>query len=360
MSNNQEPIQLTHYAKASGCGCKIQPAVLHSMLDGIRSAPNGNLILGNSTGDDCSVYDLGNGQYLLQTVDFFTPLVNDPFIFGKAAATNALSDIWAMGGKPIMANAILGWPVDTLSVSIAKGVLQGGVEACIEAGIAMSGGHSIDSPEPIFGLSVTGLVNAENLKTNAGARVGDYLYLTKPLGIGMLAAAHKRSISTADQDTALFSWITRSNAVGSALSKISGVHAITDITGFGLLGHALEMCEASGVFMEILGANLPKIDAAKDLAQQFVLPDNAMRNWNSYQDKVDLLDQDTFAWIVDPQTSGGLLISVQPNSVDDFLKTCQENNTNTWQIGVVTGAVDKENQMIGGSTNTLAKQIVIK
>ncbi len=342
MSDNQELIQLTRYAKASGCGCKIQPAVLQSMLEGIQSAPAGNLIVGNNTGDDCSVYDLGNGQYLLQTVDFFTPLVNDPFVFGKAAATNALSDIWAMGGKPIMANAIMGWPVDTLPISLAQGVLQGGVEACIEAGIAMSGGHSIDSPEPIFGLSVTGLVDAENLKTNGGARVGDWLFLTKPLGIGMLAAAHKRAISTADQDSELFSWITRSNAIGAELSKILGVHAITDITGFGLLGHALEMCEASQVSMEINGARLPKIEVAITLAQQFVLPDNAMRNWNAYQEKVELVNQESFAWIVDPQTSGGLLIAVHPNTVTDFLKICDQNNTDAWHIGEVTNKLEKQ------------------
>lgn len=343
MSDTQDPIQLTHYAKASGCGCKIQPAVLRSMLEGIRSAPAGNLIVGNSTGDDCSVYDLGNGQYLLQTVDFFTPLVNDPFIFGKAAATNALSDIWAMGGRPIMANAILGWPIDTLSVSVAQSVLQGGVEACKEAGISMSGGHSIDSPEPIFGLSVTGLVDANKLKTNAGAKAGDRLFLTKPLGIGMLAAAHKRGISDEAQDSSLFAWITRSNGVGSVLSGLTGVHAMTDITGFGLLGHALEMCEASAVSMEIIGVSLPKIQGAIALAQQFVLPDNAMRNWNAYQDKVDLVDQDSFSWIVDPQTSGGLLIAVQPESVTEFQEICEKNNTQTWHIGNV---IVKGNQQI--------------
>ena len=350
MSDTQDLIQLTQYAKASGCGCKIQPAVLQSMLEGIRSAPAGNLIVGNSTGDDCSVYDLGNGQYLLQTVDFFTPLVNDPFIFGKAAATNALSDIWAMGGRPIMANAILGWPVDKLSLSLAQSVLQGGVQACNEAGISMSGGHSIDSPEPIFGLSVTGLVDANKLKTNAGAQAGDRLFLTKPLGIGMLAAAHKRGISNEAQDKELFSWITRSNAVGSSLSKIPGVHAITDITGFGLLGHALEMCEASQVSMELSGAQLPKISEAIDLAKQFVLPDNAMRNWNAYQEKVNLLDQDSFSWIVDPQTSGGLLIAVDPDSVADFLEICQKDNTEAWHIGVVAHKLEKQIVIKGEST----------
>ena len=341
MGTPENSYPLTQYAKASGCGCKIQPAILQEMLEGITVGSQGRLLVGNNFGDDCSVYDLGNGQYLLQTVDFFTPLVNDPFVFGKAAATNALSDIWAMGGKPIMANAVLGWPVDVLPVTVAKQVILGGVEACKEAGIPLAGGHSIDSPEPMFGLSVTGLVDATQLKTNAGARVGDFLYLTKPLGIGMLAAAHKRGLSNLEQDRELFRWITLSNVLGSKISEINGVHAMTDITGFGLLGHALEMCVASGVGMELYAEKLPKIEAALSLAQQFVLPDNAMRNWNAYQHRVELTDQDAFAWMVDPQTSGGLLVAVDPRNNEEFLDCCSINHTQAWPIGKVIDPSEK-------------------
>lgn len=341
MAESENLILLTQYAKASGCGCKIQPKVLKDVLQGITVGATGNLVVGNNFGDDCSVYDLGNGEYLLQTVDFFTPLVNDAFTFGKAAATNALSDVWAMGGKPIMANAILGWPVDALPANLANEVLQGGVVACNQAGIPLSGGHSIDSPEPMFGLSVTGLVKAEQLKTNAGAREGDILYLTKPLGIGMLAAAHKRGLSSPEQDKDLYNWITQSNKIGGIISALQGVHAITDITGFGLLGHALEMCEASSVSMEFNFDQLPLISSARTLAQQFVLPDNAMRNWNAFQDKVDLQNQEAFAWTVDPQTSGGLLISVAESSKTEFMQLCSQQQTEVWEIGKVNNPQDK-------------------
>ncbi len=309
---------LTQYAKASGCGCKIQPAILSEILQGftVSSADFPQLKVGNHSGDDCSVWDLGNGNYLLQTVDFFTPLVNDAYTFGKAAATNALSDIWAMGGKPIMANAVMGWPVDVLPIALAREVLRGAKDACFQAGVALAGGHSIDSPEPMFGLSVTGLVQDNFLKTNAGAASGDILVLTKPLGIGMLSAAHKRMLSNKEQDSALFHWITKPNSVGADVAQIEGVHAITDVTGFGFLGHLLELCDASQLAAEVEFANLPLIPEAVSLAAQFVLPDNAMRNWNAYQNEIELNDQAAFPWIVDPQSSGGLLIAMDPSCLD--------------------------------------------
>ena len=310
---------LTQYAKASGCGCKIQPAVLQEILQGftLDSASFPNLVLGNSGGDDCSVYDLGDGKYLLQTVDFFTPLVNDAGVFGMAAAANALSDVWAMGGKPIMANAVMGWPIDTLPVSQAREVMQGALEVCNAAGVPLAGGHTIDSPEPMFGLSVTGLVDSANLKTNAGAKAGDVLLLTKPLGLGMLSAAHKRGLTSLEQDEILYKWIVQTNHVGSILGGISGVHAMTDVTGFGLAGHLLELCKASGLGSVLESNKLPRIAEAEIFASQFVLPDNAMRNWNAYEGEIDMRDAGAFAWLVDPQSSGGLLLSVGAASLGE-------------------------------------------
>ena len=310
---------LTQYAKASGCGCKIQPAVLQEILQGftLDSASFPHLVLGNSGGDDCSVYDLGDGKYLLQTVDFFTPLVNDAGVFGMAAAANALSDVWAMGGKPIMANAVMGWPIDTLPVSLAREVMQGALKVCNSAGVPLAGGHTIDSPEPMFGLSVTGLVDSANLKTNAGAKAGDVLLLTKPLGLGMLSAAHKRGLTSSEQDEILYKWIVQTNHVGSILGGISGVHAITDVTGFGLAGHLLELCKSSGLGAMLNAKNLPKISEAEAFASQFILPDNAMRNWNAYEGEIDMQDAGAFAWLVDPQSSGGLLLSVGAASLGE-------------------------------------------
>lgn len=310
---------LTQYAKASGCGCKIQPAVLQEILQGftLNAASFPHLVLGNSGGDDCSVYDLGDGKYLLQTVDFFTPLVNDAKIFGMAAAANALSDAWAMGGKPIMANAVMGWPVDVLPVSMAREVMSGALEVCNAVGVALAGGHTIDSPEPMFGLSVTGLVESTNLKTNGGAKVGDVLILTKPLGLGILSAAHKRGLTSTEQDEILYKWISQTNDIGFHLGGIDGVHGMTDVTGFGLAGHLLEMCKSSGLGAVLNSNNLPKISQAMSFAAQFVLPDNAMRNWNAYEGEIDMQDAGAFAWLVDPQSSGGLLLSVGADSVGE-------------------------------------------
>lgn len=303
---------LTEFSKSSGCGCKIQPAVLQQMLAGmtLEAGAMPGLVHGNAGGDDCSVFDLGNGQCLLQTVDFFTPLLNDPFDFGRAAAANALSDIWAMGGRPVMANAVMGWPVEVLGVEAARKVMEGAMQICSESGVALAGGHTIELQEPIFGLSVTGLVQREQLKTNSGAKVGDRLILTKSLGVGMLSAALKRGLGNAEDLAALTHSLTQTNAVGAVLGSIAGVHAMTDVTGFGLCGHLLELCRASGVGASISGVGLPKISRAEVWAGSFVLPDNAMRNWNAFEGEVEMGDASAFTWLVDPQTSGGLLISV--------------------------------------------------
>jgi selenide,water dikinase len=331
----QEQRPLTQFSKGSGCGCKIQPAVLTELLSGLRvGAENFDRILvGNNHNDDCSVYDLGNGQYLLQTVDFFTPMVNDGSVFGMAAAANALSDIYAMGGKPIMANAIFGWPIDELSLIEARKVLQGGHDICKQFGVPLVGGHSIDSKDPLFGLSVTGLVTAENLKVNSGAKQGDVIILTKSLGIGILAAGHKRGLNSAEQNEALYSHLTRVNSVGYELGKVAGVHSMTDVTGFGLLGHLVEICQASGLLAELSAGLIPKIEEARALAAQFVMPDNAMRNWNTYEKHCEMNSADAFAWITDPQTNGGLLLSVSEDSVSKVQEILKSNGDEFHVIG---------------------------
>ncbi|MSP57867.1 MAG: selenide, water dikinase SelD [Flavobacteriaceae bacterium] len=329
---------LTQYSKASGCGCKIAPAVLQEILQGLTLDVGDfpKLVQGNHGSDDCSVYDLGDGQYLLQTLDFFTPLVDDAFVYGQAAAANALSDIWAMAGRPVMANAIMGWPIDTLPVSIAREVMKGALSICKEAGVALAGGHTIDSTEPFFGLSVTGLIHAAQLKTNAGAKIGDTLLLTKPLGIGMLSAAHKRGICSVEQNEALTMWLIKTNHIGQKLAPMVGVHALTDITGFGLAGHLLEMCNASGVAANIHMAMIPKLAEAESLAANFVLPDNAMRNWNAYSSNIILSDSKAFPWLVDPQSSGGLLIAADPKTALEILTLCKDSENFCSIIGEIT------------------------
>lgn len=316
---------LLSFSKGSGCGCKINPEALKELLAGFTVAGSyPGLIAGNTLSEDCSVFDLGDGRYLLQTVDFFTPIVNDAYVFGAAAAANALSDIYAMGGKPLMANAVFSWPLDKMSLESGRDVIRGAVEVCTKAGVPLAGGHSIDGQEPLFGLSVTGLVAAENLKTNGGAKSGDLILLTKPLGVGMLAAAHKRGIATPEQNEALFASLVTLNSAGAKLGELPAVHAITDVTGFGLAGHLLEMCNAAEAGAVIDFSKLPLIEEAKPLAASFVLPDNAMRNWNAYQASIVLKAESAFPWISDPQTNGGLLVAAEPESLSDVMAACPE------------------------------------
>ena len=330
-------IILTSLSKGSGCGCKIQPAVLQEMLEGLKTnmLEFPNLLVGNQFNDDCSVYELGNGLLLLQTVDFFTPMVNDASVFGKIAVANALSDIYAMGGRPIMGNAVFSWPLDVLSIEMGREVLKGGMDLARELGVPIAGGHSIDGREPIFGLSVTGLVDVANLKTNAGAKIGDIICMTKPLGIGMLAAAHKREIATDAQNKVLYNLLTQTNEVGFDLGKIDGVNAMTDVTGFGLLGHLLEICKGSKVGADIEFNQVPLIEEARELAQNFILPDNAMRNWNAYEKDVQMSNQDAFAWMVDPQTNGGLLFTVTESEIDVVRQLFAEKSLSVFEIGKI-------------------------
>ena len=273
-----------------------------------------NLLVGNDTKDDAAVYDLGNGTSIISTTDFFMPIVDDPFDFGRIAATNAVSDIFAMGGKPIMAIAVFGFPINKLPASVAQRIIDGGRFACQEAGIALAGGHSIDSPEPIFGLAVTGIIDTEKVKRNASAEAGCNLYLTKPLGIGVLTTAEKQGKLKAEHKGLATKWMCQMNLLGSQLSNIDGVTAMTDVTGFGLLGHLAEICEGSNLNAEVDFANIKTLDGVDDYITQGCIPGGTSRNFDSYGHKIALMTDLQKAVLCDPQTSGGLLIAIKPDS----------------------------------------------
>lgn len=320
-------IRLTQYSHGAGCGCKIAPSVLETFLKTDYVAPDDpRLLVGNNTKDDAAVYDLGDGTGVISTTDFFMPIVDDPFEFGRVAATNAISDIYAMGGTPMMAIAILGWPINTLPAEVAQKVIDGGRHACGEAGIHLAGGHSIDSPEPIFGLAVTGRVELHNLKQNCTAQAGDQLFLTKPIGVGILTTAEKQGKLKPEHSRLAVESMMKPNIIGADLAKIDGVTAMTDVTGFGLLGHLLEICQGSHLTAEVQLANIPLLDhAVIDYFSQNCVPGGSARNWESIAQSIagtDLLSQ---ALLCDPQTSGGLLVAVNSNSaqqVSDLLKAC--------------------------------------
>lgn len=323
------PVKLTKFSHGAGCGCKIAPAVLDNILkSNTPYAADKRLLVGNSSKDDAAVYDLENGTALISTTDFFMPIVDDAFAFGKIAGANAISDVYAMGGKPILAIAILGWPVNTLSPDLAQQVLEGARFICAEAGIPLAGGHSIDSPEPVFGLSVNGLVAINHLKQNNTAQKGDLLFLTKPLGVGVLSTAQKREVLKEEYLAPLIEQLGRLNKVGEALGKIEGVHAMTDVTGFGLLGHLIEMAEGSNVSASISYQATPILAAAKEYVAQKVVPDSTFRNWNSYSVKVAFAPgvnvMEAFSILPDPQTNGGLLIAVDPASKEAVQKILAE------------------------------------
>ncbi|MCI0751434.1 MAG: selenide, water dikinase SelD [Flammeovirgaceae bacterium] len=318
---NIDSIKLTQFSHGSGCGCKIAPAVLETILhsDFVKSTfPQ--LLVGNETKDDAAVYDLGDGNCLISTTDFFMPIVDDAFTFGAIASTNAISDVYAMGGKPLMAIAILGWPVDKISADVARKVLDGSREVCKKAGIPLAGGHSIDSPEPIFGLAVTGTVKKENLKKNNTATEGCALYLTKPLGVGMITTAQKRGlVIEADYQEAINTMI-QLNDIGADLGQLDYVKALTDITGFGLLGHLIEVCDGSNLSCEIVYEKIPMLKNVQHYTGQMIYADNTMRNWQAYQSKVSGIGSESLLTLCDPQTSGGLLICVDGEKTDVFEK----------------------------------------
>lgn len=348
MSEANELIRLTKYSHGGGCGCKISPKVLEEILEGSLAMPDEDkLLVGNSSRDDAAVYDLGNGTAVISTTDFFMPIVDDPFDFGRIAAANAISDIYAMGGKPLMAIAILGWPVDKLSPSVARQVIEGGRKSCILAGIPLAGGHSIDSPEPIFGLAVTGIVNIENIKKNDTAKEGDYLLLTKPLGVGILSTAGKRGHLKEEHRTALITQLSTLNSIGGILGEVKGVNAMTDVTGFGLLGHVMEMAAGSGLTAEISYAGLPVAEGVRDYIAQKIFPDATTRNWNSYSSQVKFEKgvnvMESFTLLPDPQTNGGLLISVSPSALPEVQAILKANGLVAFAspIGQMKAAADK-------------------
>ena len=314
------PIALTQFSHGGGCGCKIAPNVLAEIL---ARAPQGlvppELLVGNETSDDAAVYLLNPSQALVATTDLFTPIVDDPYDFGRIAATNALSDIYAMGGTPIMALALVGMPIAQLPPEVIGRVLEGGAAVCREAGIPIAGGHSIDVLEPIYGLVGLGVVDPAKVRTNAGARDGDVLVLTKPLGIGILSAALKKGLLSAQGYAAMIQWTTTLNRVGARLADIEGVHAVTDVTGFGLAGHLLEMCRGSKLGAQLRFATLPVIAEAAVLVREGIATGASARNWASYGQDLALMaaaEQWQRTLLTDPQTSGGLLIACAESALE--------------------------------------------
>ncbi|TXS95206.1 selenide, water dikinase SelD [Parahaliea maris] len=334
---NPEPtsaIRLTEYSHGAGCGCKISPKVLDSILASNLSLPDDNrLLVGNGSRDDAAAYDLGDGQVILSTTDFFMPIVDDPFDFGRIAATNAISDIYAMGGRPLMAVAILGWPVNVLGPDIARLVVDGGRQVCADAGISLAGGHSIDSPEPVFGLAVTGLVNKSRLQRNDSATAGCRLYLTKPLGIGILTTAQKQKKLQPEHTSLARDVMCTLNAVGAAVSDIEGVEAVTDVTGFGLMGHLLEVCEGSGVNAVLQESAIPVLEPVRAYIEAGCLPGGTGRNFEAYGHRLAPLSDNQRALLCDPQTSGGLLIAVRPEQAPALEALLQQHGVHSGCIG---------------------------
>ena len=330
--------QLTQYSHGAGCGCKISPQVLTEILG---SAPHQNiafrnLLVGNDHRDDAAVYDLGDGTAVISTTDFFMPIVDDPRTFGQIASVNAISDVYAMGGSPMLAIAILGWPVDKLPAHVAHGVIEGARMACAEAGIPMAGGHSIDSPEPIFGLAVTGRVQIDQLKKNQGAQTGDLMFLTKPLGIGIFSTAQKKGKLAEEHYALSCRTMTTLNAIGARFAQIEGVHAMTDVTGFGLAGHLLEMCAASDVGAVLTEAAIPLLDtlAIDEYLSQGCIPGGTHRNFASYGHQIRPLTDRQKYLLCDPQTSGGLLVAVSPDSVEEVRQLLIAAQLHAEPIGV--------------------------
>ncbi len=334
-SDNTKSLRLTQYSSGSGCGCKIHPALLEEILAGRKTGDYPGLVVGNSSGDDASAIVLNGwpGMLLIQTTDFFTPIVDDPFMYGKIAAANALSDVYAMGGKPLMANALLGWPVEKLPPAMAGEVLDGAMAMCKEAGIPLAGGHSIHISEPVFGLSATGTVEETRLKRNSSAQTGDHLFITRPIVVGMLATAHKRGLLDEIGLQELYRQCSHLNREGRTLSGNENVTAMTDVTGFGLYGHLLEMCRGAGLSAELFAAQVPLIEYAREFAAGFVLPDNTFRNWNGYSAYVDGGDETAFAFFNDPQTNGGLLFTVKHDALDSFRDWLDLQDFNASEIG---------------------------
>lgn len=329
MDNINNEIRLTAFSHGAGCGCKIAPKVLEEMLAGSFAFPDKNLIVGNSSRDDAAVYDLGNGTAVISTTDFFMPIVDDPYEFGRIAAANAISDVYVMGGKPLLAIAILGWPVNKIPASVANRVIEGGRSVCAEAGITLAGGHSIDSPEPIFGLAVTGIVDIDKIKQNNTAKEGDLLFLTKPLGVGILTTAGKRDLLQEKDRELAARQMMQLNRIGEKLSTVKGVNAMTDVTGFGLGGHLVEMAGGSGLTAELSWSKVPLITDMQPYIDNKTFPGAIPRNWSSYGSRItvseDLVQEEVLNILPDPQTNGGVLFSVNADSYEEVLQVLSEN-----------------------------------
>lgn len=329
-----EPIRLTQYSHGAGCGCKISPKVLEQILHTEQAKfIDPNLLVGNETKDDAAVYDIGNGVGIVSTTDFFMPIVDDPFDFGRIAATNAISDIFAMGGKPIMAIAILGFPINKLPAEVAQKIVDGGRFACQQAGIALAGGHSIDSPEPIFGLAVTGIISTEQVKKNASAQADCDLYLTKPLGIGVLTTAEKQGKLKPEHQNLARDVMCQMNLVGAEFAKVDEITAMTDVTGFGLLGHLTEICQGSNLRAEVYFDQIQTLDGVKEYIAQGAVPGGTTRNFDSYGHLISPLSDEQKAILCDPQTSGGLLIAVKPQAVKSVKQLAKEANVALYPVG---------------------------
>jgi len=327
-------VKLTEYSHGAGCGCKISPSDLEIILKTqLPERHDARLLVGNHSRDDAAVYDIGNGQAVVSTTDFFMPIVDDPHTFGRIAATNAISDVYAMGGQPVMAIAILGWPLDKLPPEVARHVIEGGRSACADAGIGLAGGHSIDAPEPIFGLAVTGLVDVERVKKNNTAQANDVLFLTKPLGIGILTTAQKQKKLKSEHEHIAPELMCRLNDFGAIAGQQPWVHAMTDVTGFALAGHLLEMCEGSHKGAEISFEEIPVIPEARFYAEQGCVPGGTGRNFAAYGHKLPELDDWQKTLLCDPQTSGGLLIAVDPDHAEEFAHLAKQHAVQARPLG---------------------------
>ncbi|MYZ51548.1 selenide, water dikinase SelD [Malikia spinosa] len=329
-----EPIRLTQYSHGAGCGCKISPQVLEVILAG-SGAQNldPKLWVGNASRDDAAVYAIDDERGVVSTTDFFMPIVDDPFDFGRIAATNAISDIYAMGGDPLMAIAILGWPVNVLAPEVAREVIRGGRAVCDEAGIPLAGGHSIDAPEPIFGLAVTGIVEKRHMKRNDTGTAGSKLYLSKPLGIGILTTAEKKSKLRAQDVGLARDWMCTLNKPGARFGRLAGVTAMTDVTGFGLLGHLVEMADGAGLTARLDYAAVPRLPGVDYYLAEGCVPGGTLRNFESYGDKIGALSEEQKQLLCDPQTSGGLLVAVEPAGEAEFLALAAELGLTLAPIG---------------------------
>ncbi|WP_334154541.1 selenide, water dikinase SelD [Tepidimonas sp.] len=345
-TETRDPNRLTAWAHGGGCGCKIAPAVLQRLLAQVppHLAPP-ELLVGTATSDDAAVYRLRDDLALVATTDFFTPVVDDAFDFGAIAATNALSDVYAMGGQPLLALALVGMPIQQLPEAVIARVLEGGAVACRSAGVVLAGGHSIDTVEPIYGLAAIGTVHPDHIQTNAGAQPGDLLVLGKPLGVGVLSAALKKGLLDADGYAQMRRWTTLLNRAGAVLGPLPGVHAMTDVTGFGLAGHLLEMCRPAGLLATVDSAALPVLEISRALVRQGIGTGASGRNWASYGESVDLSalpEGDRALWqtlVTDPQTSGGLLVACAPPALEAVQAAfTQAQGQPGWVIGQLQAA----------------------